>query len=103
MISFLGVGVVAIPTGIISAGFVEQYTQLQNRNKVNTGVRGTVSITVNDDSLFRNQSVQKIEEGFGVDVIAFVRKGAVILPSDSIVIEEGDILLYQTFKRERKE
>ena len=103
VISFLGVGVVAIPTGIISAGFVEQYTQLQNQNKVNTGVRGTVSITVNDDSPFRNQSVQKIEEGFGIDVIAFVRKGAVILPSDSIVIEEGDILLYQTFKCERKE
>ena len=103
VISFLGVGVVAIPTGIISAGFVEQYTQLQNQSKVNTGVRGTVSITVNGDSPFRNQSVQKIEEGFGIDVIAFVRKGAVILPSDSIVIEEGDILLYQTFKRERKE
>lgn len=103
VISFLGVGVVAIPTGIISAGFVEQYTQLQNQSKVNTGVRGTVSITVNGDSPFRNHSVQKIEEGFGIDVIAFVRKGAVILPSDSIVIEEGDILLYQTFKRERKE
>lgn len=98
VISFLGVGVVAIPTGIISAGFVEQYTQLQNQNKVNTGVRGTVSITVNGDSLFLNQSIKKIEEGFGIDIIAFVRKGAVILPSDSIVIEEGDILLYQTFK-----
>lgn len=28
VISFLGVGMVAIPTGIISAGFVEQYTKL---------------------------------------------------------------------------
>ena len=30
IITFLGVGVVAIPTGIISAGFVEQYTELSN-------------------------------------------------------------------------
>ena len=30
VIAFLGVGVVAIPTGIISAGFVEQYTKAQN-------------------------------------------------------------------------
>ena len=29
VISFLGVGMVAIPTGIISAGFVEQYTRLK--------------------------------------------------------------------------
>ena len=93
-ISFLGVGAVAIPTGIISAGFVEQYTQLQNQNKINTSVKGTVSITIDNDSPFLNQSVRRIESAFGIDVIAFVRKGAVILPSDSIIIEEGDILLY---------
>lgn len=29
IIAFLGVGVVAIPTGIISAGFVEQYTKIK--------------------------------------------------------------------------
>ena len=28
VISFLGVGMVAIPTGIISAGFVESYTKI---------------------------------------------------------------------------
>ncbi|MBD5449543.1 MAG: ion transporter [Lachnospiraceae bacterium] len=98
-ISFLGVGAVAIPTGIISAGFVEQYTQLQNQSKVNTGVRGTVSVTVGSDSPFLNLPVQQIESGFGIDVIAVVRKGAVILPSDSYRIEEGDILLYQTYTR----
>ena len=102
-ISFLGVGAVAIPTGIISAGFVEQYTQLQNQNKINTGVKGTVSITVDNASPFLNRSVQQIESAFGIDVIAFVRKGAVILPSDNIVIEEGDILLYQTYKSLKSE
>ena len=41
LIAFLGVGAVAIPTGIISAGFVEQYTRIQNQNKVNSDMKGT--------------------------------------------------------------
>ena len=32
-ITFLGVGMVAIPTGIISAGFVDQYSRLKRRNE----------------------------------------------------------------------
>lgn len=94
-ISFLGVGAVAIPTGIISAGFVEQYTQMQNKNRFSGNVRGTVSITVDDASPFVGQMVKEIEDGYGVDVIAFVRNGAVVLPSDNNEIKRGDILLYQ--------
>lgn len=56
IISFLGVGVVAIPTGIISAGFVEQYTQLQNQNNSQGSARGTVSITVEESSPFVGHS-----------------------------------------------
>ena len=33
--AFLGVGMVAIPTGIISAGFVEQYTRIKSSNASN--------------------------------------------------------------------
>ncbi len=40
IIAILGVGVVAIPTGIISAGFVEQYTKLET-----AGIMGAVSET----------------------------------------------------------
>ena len=35
-ITFLGVGVVAIPTGIISAGFVEQYAEMKKAEHVGT-------------------------------------------------------------------
>ena len=98
LIAFLGVGAVAIPTGIISAGFVEQYTQIQNQNQVNSGIRGTVSAAVDGNSPFLNLTVQAIETGFQIDVIALVRKGTVILPSDNLVIEESDILLYQIYR-----
>ena len=33
-IAFLGVEMVAIPTGIISAGFVEQYSEIKKRSKI---------------------------------------------------------------------
>lgn len=96
VISFLGVGAVAIPTGIISAGFVEQYTRLQNQNKPSGGIRGTVSITIDEDSMFAGKSVDTIETQYQVDVVAFVREGAVIVPVDSSNIMAGDVLIYQT-------
>ena len=96
VISFLGVGAVAIPTGIISAGFVEQYTQLQNGNKSNGNVRGTVSISIDDNSAFIDQSVKEIEEQYEVNVVALVRNGAVILPSGSNDVKSGDVMIYQS-------
>lgn len=95
-ISFLGVGAVAIPTGIISAGFVEQYTQLQNQNQAAGAVRGTVSVTVDESSPFAGLSVKAAEVKYQIDIVAFIRSGAVIVPTDSIRIMAGDVLIYQT-------
>lgn len=100
IISFLGVGAVAIPTGIISAGFVEQYTQLQNQNSASGSVRGTVSVTVDDVSPFVKRSVKEAEAEFQIDIVAFVRGGAVIVPADSTRIMTGDVLIYQTMDTE---
>ncbi len=100
-ISFLGVGAVAIPTGIISAGFVEQYTQLQNKSKSGGGARGTVSMTVDDSSPFAGQQVKEIESEYGIDVIAFVRNGAVVLPSDYNEVKKGDMVIYQDLGTKR--
>lgn len=101
VISFLGVGAVAIPTGIISAGFVEQYTQLQNKSKSGGGARGTVSVTVDDTSPFKGHEVKEIENEYGIDVIAFVRNGAVVLPSDHNKVKKGDMVIYQDLGTER--
>lgn len=95
-ISFLGVGAVAIPTGIISAGFVEQYTQMQNQNQAAGAVRGTVSVTVDESSPFAGLSVKAAEVKYQIDIVAFIRSGAVIVPTDSIRIMAGDVLIYQT-------
>lgn len=95
IISFLGVGVVAIPTGIISAGFVEQYTQMKNQSKVDGNVRGITGVTVDETSPFVGQGVKEVEEEYQIDIVAFIRNGAVIVPADHTVIAVGDILIYQ--------
>ncbi len=101
-ISFLGVGAVAIPTGIISAGFVEQYTRIQNKGTGKGETGGTVSVTVDAGGPFADQEIQTIEEEYGIHVIAFVRSGAVVLPSDENVVRAEDILLYQKSEPEGK-
>lgn len=95
VIAFLGVGVVAIPTGIISAGFVERYTDMQKQSKPRDSVRGTVSVTVDDDSPFVGQTVKAAEDRYKVDILVFIRDGAVIVPVDLTEIMAGDTLIYQ--------
>ena len=95
IISFLGVGVVAIPTGIISAGFVEQYTQLQMARSTDN-MKGTVKIEIDADSPFLNLSIKKAEEQYHITALVIDRKGEVILPVESMKLKQKDMLIYQT-------
>lgn len=97
IISFLGVGAVAIPTGIISAGFVEQYTQLQNQTKrrISAKTGETASIMVDKSSPYAGLTVKEAEDRYKIDIMAFVWEGAVIIPTDVSEIKEGYVLIYQ--------
>lgn len=95
IISFLGVGVVAIPTGIISAGFVEQYTELQ-RARSTENIKGTVKVEIEGDSPFLNLSIKKAEEQYHITALVIIRKGEVILPVESMKLKQKDMLIYQT-------
>lgn len=95
VIAFLGVGVVAIPTGIISAGFVQRYTQIQNQGKTRSNVRGTVSVTVDESSPFIGHCVRDAEEEYRIDIVVLIRNNAVIVPVDMTEILTGDTLVYQ--------
>ena len=95
VITFLGVGAVAIPTGIISAGFVEQYTQMQSAQNSHVEKRQTISITVDKKSPFRDRGIMEIENDNKIDVTVLVREGAVLLATDQVIVREGDILVFQ--------
>ena len=95
VITFLGVGAVAIPTGIISAGFVEQYTQMQSDQNKTIGKRQTISVSVDKKSPYMDRGIREIESEDGVDVTVIVRDGAILLASDEVVVREGDIMVFQ--------
>lgn len=60
-IAYLGVGAVAIPTGIISAGFVEQYQRKSSlSNLKNADIKQIAEIFV--DKRYAGKSIEEVEE-----------------------------------------
>lgn len=95
VITFLGVGAVAIPTGIISAGFVENYTEMQ-RNRLNDAKnKAANSLTVEKKSEDIGKFINEIEKKYGVDIVVVLRDGVMVLAEDNIRAKAGDILIYR--------
>ena len=92
VITFLGVGVVAIPTGIISAGFVEQYSKMQQETPDLASLLTT--ITVGMDSAWIGKTVEDIEKEFDLDIVLVKRKGKVSPVKQNYVIRQGDEVAY---------
>ena len=66
LIAFLGVGVVAIPTGIISAGFVEQYTKKQYSDIRFSDISDVGEVLVDEKSPFRGLFVAEADVKFNI-------------------------------------
>ena len=92
IITFLGVGMVAIPTGIISAGFVEQYSKLQQEAPRLTGELTAITLTM--DSAWIDKTVEDVEKEYHVDVVLVRRKGKVTAPKQHYALQEGDEVAY---------
>ena len=94
VITFLGVGVVAIPTGIISAGFVEHYTRAQRQTMNDRYRQSSACVYVEDTSDLAGKTVRALEQREKFTVTAVIREGAVVIPSDALEIRPGDTLVY---------
>ena len=90
IIAFLGVGAVAIPTGIISAGFVERYTEMQASSDPRD--LNIQTIYVDFDSKWIGLTAKQIEEQFGVSILVVRRGMSKILPTEDFRILRGDAL-----------
>ena len=88
IISFLGVGAVAIPTGIISAGFVEQYTKAQGDH----GDIPVMTVRADTDNRWIGRTVREVSDQFDVSVLLIRRAGETFKPRDGAVIELNDTL-----------
>lgn len=91
-IAYLGVGVVAIPTGIISAGFVEQYQRKSNISALkDEDIKKIAEVLV--DNRNAGKTVEELEESSGVTVFLVLRDDLSILPQKDTVLKVNDIIV----------
>lgn len=92
--AFLGVGVVAIPTGIISAGFVEQYSRLKNVDDI--ALRRNVQFIVlraSRDKSLVGKTVSQLGLPRGLTIPIILREGDALPTRGTTRIQEGDRLV----------
>ena len=93
IITFLGVGMVAIPTGIISAGFVEQYQQFKKYGDygVEQEIR-FIRFTLTRQDRWVGRQVRSLGLPQGCLIAAIHRGSEMIIPSGSVVLTPGDVI-----------
>ena len=93
LITFLGVLMVAIPTGILSAGFVEQYSKLQSIENSSEEDMNFIRIRIEAKDKWVGRKISDLHLP-GSATIAVIQRGSnTIVPHGSIRIESGDILI----------
>lgn len=92
-IAFLGVGAVAIPTGIISAGFVEQYNKNEHSDAKIQDIKEIGEILATKESGFVGLTISEISKHYDMHIYMILRGELTIVATDSVVAEEGDIII----------
>ncbi|MBO5573585.1 MAG: ion transporter [Clostridium sp.] len=94
IITFLGVGMVAIPTGILSAGFVEQYTRVKSLNAYSedNDIR-FVRLEMKDGHPWVGKTVRELPLPPGLIMALIQRSGHVVVPRGDTEIRPLDNLI----------
>ena len=93
-IAYLGVGMVAIPTGIISAGFVEQYTRLKRMGDY--GVENDISlikIEVRKNDEWNGKMIRNLGLPEDSIIVGVTRGNKSVLPRGNTILFAGDQVL----------
>lgn len=90
-IAFLGVGMVAIPTGIISAGFVSQYSNIKRRLEYGYDAAvHFIKIVVKENDKWANKRVADLMLPSGMILAVIKRKDDIIVPRGDVIVLPGD-------------
>lgn len=93
-ISFLGVGMVAIPTGIISAGFVNQYTTIKKRAEYGHEMdMNFIKVHVDRNDLWIGKRVADLDMPVGIIIAVIKRKEEIIIPRGDVIIQANDVVV----------
>lgn len=93
VVDFLAMAVVAIPTGIISAGFVEKSTALKRGQSTGDEKAGLITVTVGPENSYQGKEIGKIENKDDIDILVLIRDGVCAVPTRNIKVKSGDILV----------
>ena len=93
-IAFLGVGIVAIPTGIISAGFVDQYSRIKKMSEYGQEAAiHFIKIHLTERDSWINHSIAQLNLPSRVVVAAIQRNHRIIVPRGNIILRAGDDMI----------
>ena len=94
VITFLGVGMVAIPTGIISAGFVDQYTRIKRISEyADEDEVHFIRVALTEHDSWSGKTIQQLGLPHGVIVVAIQRGHEVVVPRGSVELMADDVLV----------
>jgi len=94
VISFLGVGMVAIPTGIISAGFVEQYALVKKitEDSSEENIR-FIKVRIGKKDAWEGKQIEALGLPAGMIIAAVHRDGDILIPHGNLTLKDRDILI----------
>lgn len=91
-IAYLGVGAFAIPTGIISAGFVEQYQRKSSISDLkDADIQEIAEVFV--DKRYAGKTVEEMEEAQQITIFLVLRDDFSVLPQKNTVLKLNDIII----------
>lgn len=94
IISFLGVGMVAIPTGIISAGFVDQYSRIKRLSEyAHESDIHFIKVSLLPKDPWVGKNIVELGLPTGVIVAAIQRNRKIVVPRGSVELRAGDTLV----------
>ena len=102
LIAFLGVGVVAIPTGIISAGFVEQFRIRSVSTSALKDVANIGEIVITSDHEFLGKRVSDISDKQDIEILLVLRGELSLFPTDNLVLQKNDIVVLKSGRVTRR-
>ena len=93
-IAFLGVGMVAIPTGIISAGFVDQYSRIKRISEY--GKEDDIHfirIPLTPQDGWCGQKIRDLHLPKHIIIAVVQRNKKVLIPNGDLALKAGDVLV----------
>lgn len=91
IITFLGVGMVAIPTGIISAGFVDQYSRIKRMSDyAQIDDFNFIKINLEEEDSWSGKKIKDIGFPKNIIIAAIHRNGKIVVPRGDVTLKVND-------------